>query len=118
MRASIIGVVRNLFFARLIQEALGVTSGSYQSFSNALNRLPLFQTAWLPQKKDGSGVNTYPIFLAMDQARAFDLSALQHVMETTLKADQALVTTGLDHRMVLHRLIIEIAAARRTRVTS
>jgi hypothetical protein len=35
-------------------------------------------------------------------------------MEATLKADQALVTTGLDHRLVLHRLVAEIAAARRS----
>jgi DNA polymerase-3 subunit delta len=34
-------------------------------------------------------------------------------MEATLKADQALVTTGLDHRLVLHRLIVEIASARK-----
>jgi hypothetical protein len=33
-------------------------------------------------------------------------------MEQTQRADQALVTTGLDHRMVLHRLIAQIAAAR------
>jgi hypothetical protein len=36
-------------------------------------------------------------------------------MEQTQKADQALVTTGLDHRLVLHRLIAEIAAARKGR---
>jgi predicted aspartyl protease len=33
-------------------------------------------------------------------------------MEAALKADQALVTTGLDHRLILHRLIAEIATAR------
>jgi DNA polymerase III subunit delta len=35
-------------------------------------------------------------------------------MEATLKADQSLVTTGLDHRLILHRLIVEIASARKT----
>jgi DNA polymerase-3 subunit delta len=34
-------------------------------------------------------------------------------MEATLKADQSLVTTGLDHRLILHRLIVEISAARK-----
>jgi DNA polymerase-3 subunit delta len=33
-------------------------------------------------------------------------------MEAALKADQSLVTTGLDHRLILHRLIAEIASAR------
>jgi hypothetical protein len=36
-------------------------------------------------------------------------------MVQTQRADQALVTTGLDHRMILHRLIAEIAAARKGR---
>jgi DNA polymerase-3 subunit delta len=114
MRASIIGVVRNLFMARLIVEKFKVPTGSYQAFSGGLNRLPENDRAWLPQKKDGSGVNVFPIFLALPNAANFDLEALQHVMEATLKADQSLVTTGLDHRLILHRLIVEIASARKT----
>jgi DNA polymerase III subunit delta len=113
MRASIIGVVRNLFMAKLIIEKFKVPTGNYSAFSGGLNRLAEVDRAWLPQKKDGSGVNVFPIFLAADNARNFDLPGLQHVMEATLKADQALVTTGLDHRLVLHRLIVEIAAARK-----
>jgi DNA polymerase-3 subunit delta len=46
-------------------------------------------------------------------AKNFDLDGLQHVLEQTQKADQALVTTGLDHRLILHRLLAEIAAARK-----
>ena len=113
MRASIIGVVRNLFMAKLISEKFKVPTGNYPAFSGGLNRLPEADRAWLPQKKDGSGVNVFPIFLAADNAKNFELAGLQHVMEATLKADQALVTTGLDHRLVLHRLIVEIASARK-----
>ncbi len=116
MRASIIGVVRNLFMAKLIIEKFHVPTGNYSSFSGGLNRLPASDRAWLPQKKDGSGVNVFPIFLAAENAKNFELAGLQHVMEATLKADQALVTTGLDHRLVLHRLIVEIASARKTPV--
>ena len=113
MRASIIGVVRNLFMAKLIIEKFKVPTGNYSAFSGGLNRLPESDRAWLPQKKDGSGVNVFPIFLAADNAKNFELAGLQHVLEATLKADQALVTTGLDHRLVLHRLIVEIASARK-----
>jgi DNA polymerase-3 subunit delta len=114
MRASIIGVVRNLFMAKLIMERFKVSgTGNYNSFAGVLNRLPEADRAWLPLKKDGSGVNVYPIFLAAGNAANFELAGLQHVMEATLKADQALVTTGLDHRLILHRLIVEIAAARK-----
>ncbi len=115
MRASIIGTVRNLYMARLIMDRFKAPTGSYNAFSGVLNRLPEADRAWLPQKKDGSGVNVYPIFLATAQAAHFDLDALQSIMEATLKADEALVTTGLDHRLVLHRLIVEIAASRKTR---
>ena len=113
MRASIIGVVRNLFMAKLIIEKFKVPTGNYSAFSGGLNRLPESDRAWLPQKKDGSGVNVFPIFLAADNAKNFELTGLQQVMEATLKADQALVTTGLDHRLILHRLIVEIASARK-----
>ena len=114
MRASIIGVVRNLFMARLIMDRFKVSgSGNYNSFAGALNRLPENDRAWLPQKKDGSGVNVYPIFMCAQNADKFELDGLLRVMEATLKADQSLVTTGLDHRLILHRLIVEIAAARK-----
>jgi DNA polymerase III subunit delta len=113
MRASVIGVVRNLFMAKLIIEKFKVPTGNYSAFSGGLNRLPEADRAWLPQKKDGSGVNVFPIFLAADNAKNFELAGLQHVLEATLKADQALVTTGLDHRLILHRLIVEIASARK-----
>jgi len=113
MRASIIGVVRNLFMARLIIDKFKAPVGSYNAFAGALNRLPEADRAWLPQKKDGSGVNVFPIFICAANAQNFDLDALLGVMESTLVADRALVTTGLDHRLILHRLIVEIAAARR-----
>jgi DNA polymerase-3 subunit delta len=114
MRASVIGVVRNLFMARLILDKFKLSTNNYQSFAGSLNRLPESDRAWLPQKKDGSGVNVFPIFLALPNATNFDLDGLRNVMEATLRADQALVTTGLDHRLILHRLIVEIAAARKS----
>lgn len=113
MRASIINVVRNLYMAKLILEKFKAPAGSYGAFAAALNKLPAADRAWLPQKKDGSGVNVFPIFLAVPNAKNFDLDGLQRVMEQTQRADQALVTTGLDHRLILHRLLAEIAAARK-----
>jgi DNA polymerase-3 subunit delta len=113
MRASIIPTIRNLFMAKLISMKFKVPTGSYGAFAGGLNRLPEADRAWLPQKKDGSGVNVFPIFLCVGMAANFELGGLQAVLEATLKADQALVTTGLDHRLILHRLIAEVAAARK-----
>ncbi len=114
MRASIVNVVRNLFMAKLIMEEIKPPTGSYGSFSGALNKLPAEERSWLPLKKDGSGVNVFPIFLALGNARNFNLAGLRHILEQTQRADQQLVTTGLDHRLILHRLIVEIAATRRS----
>lgn len=113
MRASIIPTVRNLYMAKLISERFKVSESNLGAYAGGLNRLPEADRAWLPQKKDGSGVNVYGIFVCVKMAGNFELAGLQRVMEATLKADQALVTTGLDHRLVLHRLIAEVAAARK-----
>lgn len=115
MRASVIPIVRNLYMAKLIVEKLKIPTGNYQAFSGGLNRLSETDRAWLPQKKDGTGVNVFPIFLAVQSAANFELDGLRRVMEATQKADQSLVTTGLDHRLILHRLMVEIASARKTR---
>lgn len=112
IRASIIPTVRNLFAARLIQDELGIQAGNYQSFAAGLNRLPGSSRGWLPMKKDGSGVNVYPIFLCCDAAKRFTLEGLKRAMVATQAADQALVSSGLDARFVLHRLIVEIASLR------
>jgi DNA polymerase III subunit delta len=111
IRAAIISTVRNLYMARLVMDQFKLQPDS--NFASVINRLPERDRAWLPQKKDGSGVNVWAISQAASNAKNFELAGLQHVMEATLKADQALVTTGLDHRLILHRLIVEITAARK-----
>jgi len=113
MRASIIPTVRNLYMARLIIDKFKAPTGSYNAFSGSLNRLPETDRAWLALQKDGPGVNVYPLFLCAPMAANYELEGLQRVMEAALRADQSLVTTGLDHRLVLHRLLAEIAAARK-----
>jgi DNA polymerase-3 subunit delta len=109
VRASIIPTVRNLFMAQVVADS-GVPTGSYKALAGALDRLPEVQRAWLPQKKTG-GVNVYPLFLAMGAARKFKPGSLRKAMESALRADRELVTTGLDHRLVLHRLVAEISMA-------
>ena len=113
MRASVIPTVRNLFMAKVVSET-GVSGYNYKAFAAELDRLPEIQRAWLPQKKAG-GVNAYPLFLSMSAANGFEMKGLRKVMESALKADRALVTTGLDHRLVLHRLIAEVTSARKKR---
>jgi DNA polymerase-3 subunit delta len=86
----------------------------YKGFAAALDRLPAVERMWLPQKKTG-GVNAYPLFLNLRGAERFSMDGLRAAMESALKADRALVTTGLDHRLVLHRIVAELTAAARKR---
>ncbi|MEM1085895.1 MAG: DNA polymerase III subunit delta [Verrucomicrobiota bacterium] len=113
MRASVIPTVRNLFMAKVVSET-GVPTHNYRAFAAQLDALPEIQRNWLPQKKAG-GVNAYPLFLSMGAASAFEVKGLRKVMESALKADRALVTTGLDHRLVLHRLVAEVTSAKKKR---
>jgi len=107
IRASIIPTVRNLFMAAAAAEGRKLPTHNYNAYNAALTKLPSNELAWLPQKKAG-GVNAYPLFLAAKDARAFPLTNLRQGMEACLAADKALVTSALDHRMVLHRLVIQL----------
>ena len=110
LRASLIPTIRNLFMAKAAGENRQLDLYNYRSFESALNSLPSEDRAWLPQKKAG-GVNVYPLFLAAKDAQAYPMHALRKAMEACLQADLSLVTTSLDHRMVLHRLVVELIAS-------
>lgn len=107
LRASIIPTVRNLFMACAVSQGRKLPSGNYQSYAGALDALPESERAWLPQKKAG-GVNAYPMFLASRSAAGFGVDRLRDAMTSCLEADRSLVTTALDHRVVLHRLVANI----------
>ncbi|MDC0088191.1 DNA polymerase III subunit delta [Akkermansiaceae bacterium] len=107
LRASIIPTVRNLFMAAAASDGRKIPNGNYNQYSGALNALPESERAWLPQKKAG-GVNAYPLFLASKNAQGFGLAKLRVAMQACLAADKSLVTSGLDQRVVLHRLIAHI----------
>ena len=109
IRASIIPTVRNLYMARLVMDMAQTSARSYNDLQSAVNRLPADKKAWLPKKKSGDGYNLYPIFMSMAGAHAFRLEQLEAIMHATARADKMLVSTGLDDRMILHRLVTEIA---------
>lgn len=107
LRASIIPTVRNLFMAAAASDGRKIPNNNYNQYAAALNAIPERERAWLPQKKAG-GVNAYPLFLASRSAAGFGLEKLRRAMQACLEADRCLVTTGLDDRMVLHRLVVSI----------
>jgi DNA polymerase-3 subunit delta len=109
IRASIIPTVRNLFMARTLMEVTKAKLRSYSDVQSAVNRLPEEKRSWLPLKKSGDGYNLFPISLCLRAAENFTMEQVEILLHAAAKADRLLVSTGLDERMILHRLITEIA---------
>lgn len=110
MRASVITAVRNLFLVRVLLEAYPkLPTANRGAFAKAVEKLPEADLAWLPQKKAG-GVNVWGLAFALEKARNFTRAELREAMERCAWADKALVTTQLDGRFVLHRLVAGICA--------
>ncbi len=108
IRAAIIPTVRNLFMAAAISDGRRIPNGNFNQYGAALNAIPERERAWLPHSKKTGKLSAYPLFLASASAGKFGLPKLRRSMQACLDADRCLVTTGLDDRMVLHRLIVTI----------
>ncbi len=112
IRAAIIPTVRNLFHARLLLDAApNIPTGryDYKKFQGAIDRLPPTIHSALPRKKDGN-INAWGLFSAVQKVSPFSSTQLKRGLESCLKADLSLVTTSLDHRFLLHRLVAGIVA--------
>lgn len=108
--AAVVPTIRRLLIAKNLSEKHGIKpSRNYRSYESALSRLGEKETAYLPRKKDG-GLSVYPIFLAASECRNFSLSKLQESLSECLRANRALVTSALDHRVILERLVIRVLA--------
>ena len=106
--AAIVPKVRMLLHARDLIESRRVSVGkNYGSFQSALAALPAGETAHIPRNKDG-GISAYPLFLAAQAAGKFSLKELRQALDACLEANVRLVTTSLDHRLVLHQLVTRI----------
>lgn len=111
LRAALIPTIRNLFMAKSVTEMFPGQQINRFSLGKVLDRLPHSDTQWLPQKKTG-GVNTWGLSFAIDPCKAYPMHALKRAMSAMLEADLALVTSSLDHRMVLHRLVVELISSK------
>jgi DNA polymerase-3 subunit delta len=76
-------------------------------FISTLNRLPADATEHLPRKKDGS-INAYTLGIAAQHAHRFETKQLIEGMQACLKANLELVTTQLDHELVLTEIVVKL----------
>lgn len=104
---SIVPQVRRLLQAKDLIQRFNIRASNYQSFNRELSRLPQEEVAHLPMKKDGTP-NAYPIFLASIEAKNFRADELRRGLEACLEANIRLVTTGLDAKVVLNQLVVQL----------
>ncbi|MEP6699265.1 MAG: DNA polymerase III subunit delta [Verrucomicrobiota bacterium] len=107
---ALLPTIRNLLLAKDLMEAhkLGRPSAPF-SFISAVNRLPASATEHLPRKKDGS-INTYTLGFAAMNAHRFTSARLVAGLEACLAANLQLVSSQLDHELVLTEIVVKVLA--------
>jgi DNA polymerase-3 subunit delta len=107
---AILPTVRNLLLAKDLMERHRMARPHAPfSFISALNRLPAEATEHLPRKKDGS-INGYALGLAAQQAHRFDTRKLIAGLEACLEANVRLVSSQLDHELILTEIVVKLLA--------
>jgi DNA polymerase-3 subunit delta len=105
---AIVPTIRNLLLAKDLMERRRVARPhSPFQFISAINRLPAEATDHLPRKKDGS-VNAYALGIAAQQAGRFKTDQLIEAMRACLTANVQLVTTQLDHELILTEVVVNL----------
>jgi DNA polymerase III subunit delta len=105
---AIVPTIRNLLLAKDLMERYRLPRPySPFQFISAINRLPTEATDHLPRKKDGS-VNAYALGIAAQQAGRFAATQLIEAMRACLDANIQLVTTQLDHELILTEVVVKL----------
>jgi DNA polymerase-3 subunit delta len=105
---AIVPTIRNLLLAKDLMERYRLPRPhSPFQFISAINRLPSEATDHLPRKKDGS-VNAYGLGIAAQQAARFETIQLIQAMRACLEANVQLVTTQLDHELILTEVVVKL----------
>src|SRR5882724_7302178 len=106
--AAIAPTIRNLLLAKDLMERHRLPrSHSPFQFISAINRLPVKATEHLPRKKDGS-INAYALAIAAQHAHQFETNQLINAMRACLTANVQLVTTQLDHELILTEVVVKL----------
>ncbi len=105
---AIVPAIRNLLLAKDLMERhrLRPPHSPFQ-FISAINRLPAKATEHLPRKKDGS-INAYGLGIAAQHADRFETNQLIEGMRACLEANRQLVTTQLDHELILTEVVVKL----------
>ena len=105
---AILPTIRNLLLAKDLMERhrLSRPHAPFQ-FISTVNRLPADATEHLPRKKDGS-INAYALGIAAQHADRFETKQLIKGMQACLEANLQLVTSQLDHELILTEVVVKL----------
>jgi len=105
---AILPTIRNLLLAKdlMEQHRLPRPHAPFQ-FISTINRLPDDATEHLPRKKDGS-INAYALGIAAQHAHRFETKQLIEGMQACLEANLQLVTSQLDHELILTEVVVKL----------
>ena len=106
--ATLLPTIRNLLLAKDLMERCRLPRPHAPfAFVSTVNRLPESATAHLPRKKDGT-INSYALGLGAMNVHRFETDQLVDAMQACLDANLQLVTTQLDHQLVLTEVVIKL----------
>jgi DNA polymerase III subunit delta len=83
-------------------------------FVKAFESLPEDETAHFPKTKEGKLPNAWRLYRCARAAKNFSTAELIRAMELLLEANQQLVSTQLDDRLLLEQAMVKIATKRAT----
>ncbi|MEP7016168.1 MAG: DNA polymerase III subunit delta [Verrucomicrobiota bacterium] len=105
---AVVPTIRNLLLAKDLMERQRMQRPHTPfNFISALNRLPASATDHLPRKKDGS-LSGYPLGIAAQNAHRFETKQLIEGMRVCLEANLKLVTSQLDHELILTEIVVKL----------
>ena len=107
--AAIVPKIRTMVQGRDLMDRFRLRPSGFPSFNKALNSLPESEQALLPRSKEGKIIG-YPLFFSCKAAENFSMPELRRALDACLDANLKMVTSGMDHRLLLHRLVVEILA--------
>jgi DNA polymerase-3 subunit delta len=104
---AVLPTLRNLLLAKDLMERHKLQRPHAPfPFIAAINRLPADATAHLPRKKDGT-VNAFALGIAAQNAHRFATEQLIAGMKACLTANLQLVTTQIDHELILTEVVVK-----------
>ena len=105
---AILPTIRNLLLAKDLMELHRIPKPHVPfQFISALNRLPASATEHLPRKKDGA-ISGYALGIAAQNAHRFETKQLIEGMDACLAANLRLVTSQLDHELILTEIVVKV----------